>query len=191
VSDAHDPNPDYDFETRLDAMFEKKNEELWQRLRDQIEEEHKIDHVSAATGIADKHLVGEMMSELHVTGKNLAAITMYPLVYVAYADRVMNSEERKVIEKLADEWNMPVGSPSREVLLDWMDSGPSEKGFEIWKEYMQATLPKMPEKQRTEMHQSIMQRCKAVAAAVGPLFSNPTTKVEEKALQQVEEALEL
>ncbi|MHC2070014.1 hypothetical protein ACYFX5_21275 [Bremerella sp. T1] len=179
---------DSDFQHMLDAMFVKQNEELWEKLREQIAEEEKMDELSKAIGIDDKVLIQQLL-DMGITAKSIAALTMYPMVSVAYADGVLNVEERELIMKMASEWNMKPGDPGFEVLNDWLTDGPAEGGFEAWKKYIQAVLSQMTPQQAADLKLSILTRSKAVATAVGDVlgrFGNRTTKAEDARLAEIE-----
>ena len=179
-----------DFNHMLDSMFVAKNEELMEKLREQIKHDEQLEELSKAIGIEDKALVQSLM-DLGITAHSMAALTMYPMVCVAYADGVLNLEERDLIMKMASEWNMKPGDPGFEVLNHWLTDGPTEGGFEVWKKYIQAVTTQMTPQQIADLKISIMNRSNAVATAVGDVlgrFGNRTNKAEEARLAEIEAA---
>ncbi len=179
-----------DFNHMLDSMFVAKNEELMEKLREQIKHDEQLEELSKAIGIEDKTLVQSLM-DLGITAHSMAALTMYPMVCVAYADGVLNLEERDLIMKMASEWNMKPGDPGFEVLNHWLTQGPSEGGFEVWKKYIRTVTTQMTPQQIADLKLSIMNRSNAVATAVGDVlgrFGNRTNKAEEARLAEIEAA---
>ncbi|PQO44493.1 hypothetical protein [Blastopirellula marina] len=177
-----------DYQNLLDSMFVEKNEALWEKLRAQIAEENLVEELSKATAITDRGLI-ERLIGLGITPRNMAALTMYPMVSVAYADGVLNIEERELIMKMAHEWNMNPGDPGFEVLNHWLQHGPTEEGFQVWKKYIQAVMTQMDSQQIADLKQSVMTRATAVATAVGDIlgrFGNRTTKSEDARLAEIE-----
>ncbi|MEW4451543.1 hypothetical protein AB1L30_02550 [Bremerella sp. JC817] len=184
----HHPFNESDYQHMLDAMFVKQNEELWSRLREQIAEEQRVDELSKAIGIDDKELIQSLL-DMGITARSMAALTMYPMVSVAYADGILGIEERDLIMKMAGEWNMKPGDPGFEVLNDWLSSGPTEDGLATWQKYMQAILAQMNPQQVAEMKECIMKRSRAVAMAVGDVlgrFGDRTNKAEDARLAEIE-----
>ncbi|RCS50563.1 hypothetical protein DTL42_10660 [Bremerella cremea] len=177
-----------DYQNLLDSMFVEENEALWERLREQIAEENLIDELSKATAISDKVLIQKLV-DMGVTSRNMAALTMYPMISVAYADGVLNIEERDLIMKMAHEWNMKPGDPGFEVMNHWLTQGPTAEGLEVWKKYITAVMSQMSPEQIADLKQSIMSRATAVATAVGDVlgrFGNRTTKSEDARLKEIE-----
>lgn len=176
-----------DFQHILDSMFAAKNEELLAKLREQIKHDEELEALSKAIGIDDKQLVQRLM-DLGITAHSMAALTMYPMVCVAYADGVLNLEERDLIMKMASEWNMKPGDPGFEVLNHWLVDGPTEDGFAVWKKYIQTVMTQMTPQQIADLKVSIMHRSNAVATAVGDVlgrFGNRTNKAEEARLAEI------
>lgn len=177
-----------DFQKLLDSMFVAENEELLENLREQIKHDEQLEELSKAIGIDDKTLVQSLM-DLGITAHSMAALTMYPMVCVAYADGVLNLEERDLIMKMASEWNMKPGDPGFEVLNHWLVDGPTKDGFEVWKKYIQAVMAQMTPQQVADLKLSIMNRSNAVATAVGDVlgrFGNRTSKAEDAKLAEIE-----
>lgn len=75
------------------AFFAKKDEELRQRLRKLDEARHKKEALSAASGITDDAAV-EKLAALNIDSETLAALSVIPLVAVAWADGGIDDKER-------------------------------------------------------------------------------------------------
>jgi len=181
-----------DFQHMLDSMFAAKNDELLEKMREQIKHDEQLEELSKAIGIDDKQLVQNLM-DMGITAHSMAALTMYPMVCVAYADGVLNMEERDLIMKMASEWNMKPGDPGFEVLNHWLEDGPTEDGFAVWKKYIQTVITQMTPEQVADLKTSIMKRSNAVATAVGDVlgrFGNRTNKAEEARLAEIEAAFQ-
>ncbi|WP_105355578.1 MULTISPECIES: hypothetical protein [Pirellulaceae] len=177
-----------DFQRMLDSMFVAENEELLAKLREQIKYDEQVEELSKAIGIEDKSLIQSLM-DLGITPHSMAALTMYPMVCVAYADGVLNLEERDLIMKMANEWNMKPGDAGFEVLNHWLVEGPTEDGFAVWKKYIQTVMTQMTPQQIADLKLSIMNRSHAVATVVGDVlgrFGNRTNKAEDARLAEIE-----
>lgn len=192
MSEPQNPFQESDFQRMLDSMFVRENDELLEQLRERMAQEEERDQLAQATGIEDEQLLQQLL-DLGITAHSIAALTIYPLVVVAYADGVLNIEERDLILKTAHEWNMKPGDAGYEVLKVWLEDGPSKQGFEIWQKYMSAVMAHMTPAQRSELKNSIMTRSRAVAESVGDVlgrFGNRTSTQEKARLAQIEAALQ-
>jgi len=188
VTDSQHFSNKGDYQRLLDSMFERENEELLAKLREQVAEEEQLENLSRVSGIEDQEVI-RGMADLGIHAESLAAITLYPLVCVAYADGVLNKEERELIMKVAHEWNMDPGSPGFEVLEHWLSQGPSEDGFHVWQDYVKAISARMTPQQKEKLRESVVSRCTAVAEAVGDVlgrFGIRKSKQEREKLAEIE-----
>ena len=71
----------------------------------------------------------EAMKTLGLTPETLPLITLFPLLYVAWADESIAAQELKVIYEVAEEHGMIEGK-AREVLGEWLETRPNEA---FWK----------------------------------------------------------
>ncbi|MBI1246954.1 hypothetical protein GC197_03810 [bacterium] len=186
--EPHHHYSESDYQHLLDSMFVKTDVELWGRLRREIAHEHEIEELSNTTGINDKDLIEQLLS-MGINSHNIAVLTMFPMVSVAYADGILGIEERDLILKIAGERNLKPGEPGFDVLNRWLKKGPSEHSFAAWQKYMRAVLQQMTPEQIADLKENIMTRATAVATAVGDVlgrFGDRTNKKEQARLAEIE-----
>lgn len=188
MSEPQNSFQESDYQQMLDSMFREQDEKLWKQLRAEMAEKEEIEELSKATGIKDHALIMKLL-DMGVNAHSLAALTMYPMVSVAYADGVLNVEERDLILKWAHDWNLKPGEPGYQLLENWLKKGPTEDGFAAWKKYMGAILAQMTPQQQEDIKRSVIDRSRAVADAVGDIlgrFGNRTSRAEKARLAEIE-----
>lgn len=184
--DPNNPHKHKDFQAMLDAMFVPKNQELWDKLWERMQDEEKLENLAKATGIQDQELIARLL-KLGVTSENLAAMALYPLLLVAWADGVLHREEREVIMQSAAEWNVIPGHPSYDLLQNWLHDAPDPENIEIWKAYVRTVTAEMDAAEKEKLKEEVLRRAKDVANAFGELASFGEEKTSRKERQCINE----
>jgi uncharacterized membrane protein YebE (DUF533 family) len=85
-----------------ESFFEKKNRDLLEKLQQQVQTEESVSALSQASGITNEGVLKHLVA-LEIGPEAVAAMSMVPLVAVAWADGHMDKKERDAILKAADE----------------------------------------------------------------------------------------
>jgi hypothetical protein len=172
-----------------DTFFHERDKVLLEKLRVEIEtfETHRqLAHVS---GILDDHVLKNLV-KAGVQAETLAALTLIPLVEVAWSDGAVSAEEREAVLKAAAENGISQGSASYELLARWLAERPDVRIIASWKEYVQALAKSMPAESIAVMRDRLIQRCRRVAESAGGFLglTSKISKVEQAAIDQFERA---
>jgi hypothetical protein len=172
-----------------DSFFRERDQQLLENLRMELEtfESHKqLAHVS---GILDDHVLKNLV-KAGVRAETLAALTLIPLVEVAWADGAVAADEREAVLKAAGENGVTKGSASYELLARWLVERPDVRIIASWKEYVQALAKAMPPDAIFTMRERLIQRCRRVAEAAGGFLGlgGKVSKVEQAAIDEFERA---
>lgn len=173
-------------------MFVPKNQELWERLWEQIQEEEQIAELKKATGIKDDALLKHFV-EIGVTADNLTAMALYPLMAVAWADGIMQVEEKAAILQAALDLHVEKGHASYDVLENWLDHPPQAKCMPVWQAYVRAIRDSLTPEQDKAFHDETIGRARKVADATGGIlgrFGSRISDKEEKVLKELEAAFQ-
>ncbi|MCC9607430.1 hypothetical protein LOC68_12810 [Blastopirellula sp. JC732] len=197
MTDRNEPNHLHHQETPsfrllLDSMFVPKNQELWERLWEQIQEEEQIAELKKATGIKDDALLKHFV-EIGVTADNLTAMALYPLMAVAWADGIMQVEEKAAILQAALDLHVEKGHASYDVLENWLDHPPQAKCMPVWQAYVRAIRDSLTPEQDKAFHDETIGRARKVADATGGIlgrFGSRISDKEEKVLKELEAAFQ-
>lgn len=169
-------------------FFGKLDEKLWQKLREKKLLEKQEKALAEATGISDKAVLAELMDS-GIGTETVYALSLLPLVWVAWADNQMARNEREAILKAAEQTGLNPDSASHQLIEAWLAQKPSEDLLEAWKGYVQAIGQIVSPEAKAILKKDVVQRARQVAEAAGGLLGiAAVSKAEESVLAQVEQA---
>lgn len=159
-----------------------------ERKLKQLTETAKAD-IAAASGIQDAAVLDKLV-ELGIGAETLAAITLVPLVEIAWADGSMDPPEREAILRGAQEQGLEAGSAPRALLEDWLDHRPPPRLLAAWREYIGTLCEEMLPEQRNALKRDVLDRARRVAEAAGGFLGmgNKVSKEEEQVYKVLETA---
>jgi hypothetical protein len=171
-----------------EVFFRQVDETLLQKLRSEMETAKTAEAIMRVTGIADEALATEMAS-IHVTVDTLAAFRLVPLVAVAWADDRVESDERDVILKLAEQSGIEKGDPAMDLLESWTKQKPGNELLEAWCEYAGALSNALGAASRERLKEEVVRNAKKVAEACGGVFGFASVSPNEQAtMDKIERA---
>ena len=168
------------------AFFTKGAEPYREQLRVKEQERAAVDALRDASDIDDDGLLASLAG-LGIRAETLAALTMIPIVEVAWADGQMDTKEREAILAGAESTGIDRGSPSHGLLRLWTEEPPAPALTEAWRAFIGALGGELSERERDRMRDRIVGRARAVAEAAGGFLGVGAVSREERA---VLEALE-
>ena len=161
-----------------EAFFAKKNRELLEQVKADLDTKAKRDELKAATGItADSVLDG--LIAIGVNAESLAALSIAPMVLVAWADGSIAEKEREAIMSAAEKEGVTSSSTAGKLLDGWLDERPDDDLAEAWKGYVEALKLKLPAGDQVKLGEQIMGRCKGVAESAGGFLGLGSISAEE------------
>jgi tellurite resistance protein len=186
------PNPGMQDRGRAleEAFFKKQHEQQLAKLRSEQERAETREALAAASGITDDPELLDRLVALGIHAETLAALTLIPLVEVAWADGKMDAREREAILRGAESSGIQPGSPSYGLLEIWSHDRPAPELLETWKTYIRALVEELSADQKWHLEEKIIGRARAVAEAAGG-FLGLGAKVsaeEEAMLAELEQA---
>jgi hypothetical protein len=172
-----------------DSFFHERDQRLLENLRMELEtfEAHKqLAHVS---GIIDQQVLMNLV-KAGVRAETLAAVSLIPLVEVAWADGAVSDEEREAVLKGAAESGIHPGNASYVLLEQWLRQRPDVRVIAAWKEYVHTLAMSMPAEAIETMRANLIGRARKVAEAAGGFLglTSKISKVEQAALEEFERA---
>lgn len=171
-----------------EAFFKKQHAEQLEKLRQKEAHEEARRALVEASGIDDRDLIDRLVS-IGIHAETLAALTLIPLVEVAWADGHVDARERDAILKGAESSGLEAGSPSLELLLIWTQDRPAPDLMASWKAYIRALCAELSAEQRKHLEERIVGRARAVAEAAGGFLGlgSKVSKEEEAVLRELQE----
>ncbi len=145
-----------------EAFFVRAAEAL--RVPLQEEDEAVRRDLALASGIDDDDILGRL-SGLGIRADTLAALTLVPLVEVAWADGRMDPRERRAILHGAASIGVAEGSWSYRLLRIWTEDPPAPELFELWEDFIAALVERLSDDERLEFRRKLVGRSREVAEA--------------------------
>jgi tellurite resistance protein/phosphotransferase system HPr-like phosphotransfer protein len=169
-----------------EAFFARHNEELRQRMLQADAEKFRKETLMAATGIVDDAVLARLMA-LQIGTGTLAALTLVPMVLVAWADGAISAEEHRAILAGAKEAGLQQGGPALELLEAWLHTRPAPALFQAWKDYVAALTHTLTPEERRSLESSVLAQAHKVASATGSFLglTSPISDSENKVLREL------
>jgi hypothetical protein len=112
-----------------DAFFKQRDEQLLQKLRDELsamEERQKLAHVS---GIVEEQVLSSLAGA-GVRAETLAAVSFIPMIEVAWSDGSIAPEEREAVLNAAAAQGIPADSAALRIINHWLEQRPDARIIE-------------------------------------------------------------
>ena len=169
-----------------DSFFAKENERILQELRAVKALEKKKQEFREYLNIENEEILDALV-ELEVEPETLIAFSLVPLVEVAWADGEIQPKERDAIIKAAIERGVEEGSPTCDLLRNWLQNKPDAKLLEVWKGYIEALKDSLGKRSRAHLKSGTMGRARAIAEAAGGFLGVASiSAAERKMLEELE-----
>lgn len=180
------------FKPRLsleDAFFHKQDKQLLEKMRELKNMEETKKTLSEVSGIHDDHILHKLL-DLKIRPEMVAALSIVPLVEVAWADGSLDEKEIAAVVQGAEDAGISKGSPSFALLLRWLEDKPGPEMLEAWTFYIKGMCEKLDAKERAELKGELLGRAKAVAEAAGGFLglTSKISKQEKEMLKKLEDA---
>jgi hypothetical protein len=163
-----------------DSFFMERDQQLLERMRLELETMEERKHLAHVSGILDEQVLLNLV-KAGVRAETLAAVSLIPLVEVAWSDGAVSEDERTAVLKAAAESGIAEGTAAYEMLGRWLQERPDVRVIATWKEYVGALVKSMPADATL-----VLGRCRQVAEAAGG-FLGLTSKISAVEKARIEE----
>jgi hypothetical protein len=173
-----------------DSFFANENAKLLRQLREESAKEEKRKEFQEYLNIDNDEIINALV-ELEVEPETLVAFSLVPLVEVAWADGEIQPKERDAIIKAAIERGVEEGSPTCDLLRNWLNTKPDSRLLEVWRGYIDELKESLGERSRAHLKSGTMGRAKAIAEAAGGFLGVASiSAAEKKMLDELEWAFD-
>ena len=171
-------------------FFQRKNQQLLDKLRATFEQQMTREKLEATTGITDPQVL-ERLIGLQVRGETMAAFALYPLVEVGWADGSLAAAEREAILSAAADEGIRPGTPGYQLLEAAMADGPTDARRKVWYAYARDLSARLDADERRRVRDELLRRARKVAEASGGILGIAKVSAKErKVLDAIAEAFE-
>jgi hypothetical protein len=162
-----------------EAFFAKQNQELVQRLRSRQEREERTHAIRQASGIEDPDLLARLV-DLGLGPDTVAALSLVPLIEVAWADGDVHPKERQAVLQAAAESGVETGSTAADLLESWLARRPDPALLTAWKEFVRSLSSELAPDARRALRDDVLGRAERVAEAAGGLLGAAAISGKER-----------
>lgn len=176
-------------ETMAEGFFAKRDQELIERLRKDVSNEQCREALKSASGIEDEQVLQNLIDQ-GISPHSLVAVSLIPLVAVAWADREMSDGEESAILKAANDAGVDSDSAAFEVVQSWLKTRPDDDLLTAWKSYVLAIKSKLDPGAAVQLKHSVINRSTEVAKSTGGYLGlgNKISAAEQSVLDDLESA---
>lgn len=164
-----------------DEFFHKENEKKLAALKQQLSAGETKEELAKASGMSDDAVLDKLVS-LGLRGPTVAALSLVPLVAVAWADGEMQDNERTSILHAANAKGMGPGTPGHEILSSWMNRKPDDSLVEAWEGYIKSLMSQLNDEQVRLLRNQIVDFAKVIAESAGGFLGFAKVSGKEEAV---------
>jgi hypothetical protein len=173
-----------------EAFFRKENEKQLAELRSELEAKKSREELRTASGITDEAALQQLIA-LGVQGHTLAALSLVPLLHVAWADGKIDEGEREALLMAAAGKGIASGSATYKLLAGWLEQKPEPILFEAWRAYIKELASSIVPGQRGLLKSQILGFARIIAESAGGFLGmKRVSSAEEQALAAIEQAFD-
>ena len=173
-----------------DQFFEKENQEKLSAMKHKLDTQRSKDELRRASGMSDDAVLDRLVA-LGLRANTIAALSLVPLVQVAWADGAIQDNERTAILQGAHGKGLEEGTDGYELLQSWLKNQPGDELFTAWESYIKALASQLNDEQNRLLKTQIVGFAKMVATAAGGILGfGKVSASEEAVLTQIEAAFQ-
>src|SRR5690349_3958319 len=122
---------DTDHRKLEDAFFMQEDRRLLDQMKQKAAHNEQLAQLRESTGIADDALLEKLLG-LGLETQTLAALSLVPLIRVAWADGTVDDKERAAVMRAAKESGIVAASPGYAMLEKWLSRGAEPSLMQAW-----------------------------------------------------------
>ncbi len=149
-----------------DEFFRREDQKLLARLQELRKAELNREELAKATGITKPEVLDRLL-KLGIQTQTLAALSIVPLVEVAWADGDLDAKERQAVLEHAGEGGIAMGSPAYGLLEAWLQHRPSQQLLDAWRDLVRTIREEIGPEEAERLKAEIVERARRVARASG------------------------
>ncbi|HEY0195853.1 MAG TPA: hypothetical protein VGC42_32285 [Kofleriaceae bacterium] len=173
-----------------DQFFEKENQEKIAALKHKDDSKASRDELRKASGMSDEAVLDQLVA-LGLRGNTIAALSLVPLIQVAWADGEIQDNERVAILQGAHGKGLEEGTPGYDLLQTWLQKQPGGELFTAWEAYIKALASQLNDEQNRLLKNQIVGFAKMVATAAGGILGfGKVSSSEDAVLTRIEAAFD-
>ena len=172
-----------------EEFFAKQNQRLLKQFQETMTAKAKTEALAAASGITDAAVL-EQLADINLSTETVAALSLIPLIEVAWADGSIEAKERSALLAAAEHEGIGKDSASYRLLEEWSRERPSPQVLAAWKAYVAALSRTLDAQAKQALKQDLLGRARAIAEASGGFLGlgKRISSAEQAVLTELEQA---
>jgi hypothetical protein len=171
-----------------DQFYEKENQEKLAAMKHKLDMQSSKDELRKASGMSDDAVLDQLVA-LGLRANTIAALSLVPLIQVAWADGTIQDNERTAILAGAHGKGLEESTDGYELLQTWLKKQPGDELFTAWEAYIKALAAQLNDEQNRLLKTQIVGFAKMVASAAGGILGfGKVSSAEEAVLHRIEAA---
>ncbi len=173
-----------------ESFFSKREAKLRQQIQEERKHEEGLQALAGECGVRDEAVLAALL-HAGIEAETLAALTLIPLVSVAWANGSIEPAEREAVLEAANQSGVRKGEPPFELLDAWLAFRPPETLMESWLAYAKELRTILSEDERKAVREDIVSRALQVADAAGGIMGlgSRVSRAEKEVVKQIEAAI--
>jgi len=148
-----------------ESFFARENAKLLERLKAEKDTHETREALASTSGIESDEIL-EKLCALGVNAETWTAVSIVPLVEIAWADGKIDRAEREAVLSGAEANGVTSESPGYQLLESWLAHRPDGRLLEVWGAFIVGLCAELGESERKSLKQ-ILGRARSVAEATG------------------------
>ena len=174
-----------------ESFFRRRDAELLEEMKKSMATDSQRDALIKSSGISDNALLDRFI-ELKLSADTVAALSLVPLIQVAWADNKLESQEREAVLAAAAESGVAKDKPAYKLLLGWLEKEPEVEILDTWKEYVKALSGVLAAEDRASFRDGIFARVTKIAESTGGILGvgNKVSTGEQAVIEDLMKAFD-
>jgi hypothetical protein len=172
-----------------ETFFAKQNQELVEKLKAQKQKTLDKEGIQEITGIKNEEVLEKLVA-LKLDRETIAALSLFPLIQVAWADGAVDAKEQGAVLEAAGASGILKGSSAHTLLESWLKLKPPAALESAWTNYVKAMVEGMKAEDKALLKNELLGKARSVAEASGGILGmgSKISKAETDALKKLEAA---
>lgn len=149
-----------------DMFFHDQDKRLSELIKREKEDRDQVLELMSLSGITKRSVLDNAI-KLGINANTFSALSLIPLLKVAWADHLCDIKESKVILRFAEENGIKKDSAAFKLLENWLAKEINPNLFIAWKNYVLSLQETLTRVELLEFKEEIIDRATEVAKASG------------------------
>ena len=173
-----------------DEFFHKENQKKIEALRGKLDAQRTRDELRRTSGMTDDAVLDRLIG-LGLNATTVSALSLVPLIWVAWADGTIQDAERDSILAGAHGKGLDNGSDGYAILESWLAKRPDEALYAAWTGYIKALTAELNDEQNRLLKNQVVSFAKVIASSSGGFLGiHKVSSGETDVLAKIEAAFD-